>query len=104
VRYSAESWGFHGEVREQFVQHNPDSVVRQQAESNLINNPALSKEQARQAVDAFMISSVKGAYDSQNLVLNQLVQSGARNTALNLSLGVSPASLTEDHRFALSGD
>lgn len=95
VRHAVEQDGFHGAVVERQLGYNHDYQVSENAETALIHKD-MTQQEARGTLDTFMIGQVKGMYDQQANMLNENTAGGARNSAANLSLGISQASITED--------
>ena len=103
VNTSARQNGFQGPVR---TLAQPLNFVRnqeQQTAKGVLFNPNSTPEQARSAVSNYSRSQALSVLESQTNVVNTATQSGAKNSALNISMGGSVAQSTNDLYMLASG-
>jgi hypothetical protein len=95
VNMAARQNGFKGSVMTQVQPGATQRYTNQTKAEESFFDPKATPEQTRANLASFASNGALGLLESQTQVVNGAIASGAKNSALNLSVGGSTASLTE---------
>ncbi len=102
VEKAARNQGFQGPIVAKPTYNIGPQAQSAQMAGQMLLNSSLTPELARLSVATYVQSNAISALDSQSQSLDEITWSGAKNTVVNLSQGISVASATEQLYFGLT--